>query len=72
MSTTDTEAARQLRVQAIRNGALVRARLGQAAIYRFDGGRHVVIVCGVVTSGDTPDAAIAGMLGRQRDGEPGV
>jgi hypothetical protein len=69
MSTTTTDtAARHLRIAEIRNGALVRARLGQAAVYRFEGGRHVVTVGGVATSGDTLDAAIAGMLGLQRDG----
>ena len=50
--------AREARIAAIRNGALVRARLGQAALYRFDGGRHVVTVRGVVYSGATLAVAI--------------
>ena len=69
--TSPIDNARDLRVQAIRDGALVRARLSQAALYRFDGGRHIVIVRGMVSSGDTLEGAIAEMLDRQRDGGQG-
>jgi len=51
--------ARQARVQAIRDGALVRRKLGQGAIHeRLSDGLHVVIYRGRRFTGPAVDAAI--------------
>lgn len=60
---TARQGARARRVQAIRDGALARERLGQAAVFRFDGGKFVVVFRGEVFSGATLEEAIAAAQG---------
>ena len=51
--------ARAARIEQIRDAALVRVALGQAAIYRrLDDGRHQVAIRGKTTVGATLDEAI--------------
>jgi len=51
MITTNRD-RREARIEAIRQGAIVRSALGQAAIHRrFPDGRHEVIVRGQVHVG---------------------
>ena len=57
MSTTTTDRTR--RIEAIRDAALVRIALGQAAIYRrVDDGQHEVAIHGQTTVGATLQEAI--------------
>jgi hypothetical protein len=57
--STQREAARRARVAAIRNGAIVRQRLGIRAGYRLlDDGEHQVSIDGRTFTGDTLEQAI--------------
>jgi hypothetical protein len=50
---------RAIRIEAIRDAAIVRAALGQRALYRrLDDGRHQVRIDGRLGIGDTLDQAI--------------
>ena len=56
--TTDREAARRARVEAIRFGARVRDRLGQGAHHKIVDGVHVVTWQGERFIGQTIDEVI--------------
>ena len=66
-SSATASTARDIRIKAITDGACVREALGQVAIFRFDGGRFIIIHQGRAFSGSTLDEAIAAA---QRAGGP--
>ena len=56
--TTEREAARRARVEAIRDGARVRRALSQGALHEFTGGVHTITWQGERYHGATVDDAI--------------